>query len=85
MAVKPDDSPPGDVAAQRRWMITLAITLVFGGFGAVMAYLNYSNHKQGRAESSNTAPTTTPAVAPPVAEPGDDRGNKDKGKPGKDM
>lgn len=97
MSVQPDGtSAPrseSDAAAHRRWLITIIITVVFGGFGAVMAYLSYVNSSKpsatspGRSRSpsktSTTAPTAAPTVAPPAAEPSDPAPS-DKGKDHKD-
>src|SRR6187402_3465276 len=45
-------------AEHRRWLIGLAISIAFGTFGAVMAWLSYS---------ARTRPTPTPSVQ--VAKP----------------
>lgn len=92
MSVTSDGPSPAEAAAHRRWLITLAITILFGGFGAVMAYLSYANSSKptpsyrGRPASKapSTAPSTaptTPTVAPPAAEPSS---GSDKGKGPKD-
>ncbi len=85
MAVKPDGGAPLDseAAANRRWLITIMITIVFGGFGAVIAYLNYARNSAKPSSSSPRSPSTSPATpssAPPAAEPSSD----DKGKGKKD-
>ena len=54
-------SPPSDDRAQRRWLIGVAITLVFGVFGAVMAVLAYTN---STSAPQSRAPTSSPAAAP---------------------
>lgn len=94
MSAQPDGtSAPrseSDAAAHRRWLITVIITVVFGGFGAVMAYLSYTNSKKpaasssGRSRSPGTAPTTTaPTPTAPPAEPSAPAPS-DKGKGHKD-
>jgi hypothetical protein len=92
MSVKPDSAPTAnsEAASHRRWLITLAITILFGGFGAVMAYLSYANstkhsvspphRSRSSGPSPSTAPATPPTAAPPAAAPSSD----DKGKPDKD-
>ena len=51
MISKDDDrSPPErDRTANRRWMIGIAVTLVFGTFGAVMALLSYMDRDRPAA------------------------------------
>ena len=84
MAVKSEGAPAsdGEAAAHRRWLITIVITVLFGGFGAVMAYLSYANSSKAPSTGqSNRAPSsapTNPPAAAPVAEPSGDEGNKDK-------
>ena len=71
MTIKPDGTPVDrDAAAHRRWLITLVATVVFGVFGAVMAYLSYSNSSKPAAVSPNPnrAPSKSP-IAAPSAEP----------------
>jgi hypothetical protein len=95
MSDQPDGASPAEAAAHRRWLITLAITVLFGGFGAVMAYLSYANSSKpaassprspGRSPSKSPAAAPTPAPAAPAAvepsapAPSDD----EKGKSGKD-
>ena len=96
MAVKPDGAPPNsEAAAHRRWLITIAITILFGTFGAVMTYLSYAKSSKpwspSRAPSSvsSTVPGSVPSIAPatpptevPPAEPSSGEG--DKGKHDKD-
>ncbi len=84
MAVKPDGAPSaGEAAAQRRWMITILITVVFGGFGAVMAYLSYANSNQpSDSTPGGSSPSSSPAASP-ASESSDDKGKPDKGKPDK--
>ncbi len=95
MAVKPDGAlTAGEAAAHRRWLITIVITVVFGGFGALMAYLSYANSTKPSTSSGtspstepSSAPGTPPSVAHPAAEPSSDegdKGNPHKGKPDKD-
>lgn len=75
MSVKPIVPLDPEVRAHRRWLITIAITVMFGGFGAVMAYLSYVNNSKsavsspGRSRSPSKSPATAPTVAPPAAEP----------------
>lgn len=88
-----DGSPTdkSEAAAHRRWLITVAITVVFGCFGAVMAYLSYANNTRssapatGRSSTPSTAPTTAPTVAPGSAPSSDEehKGNPHTGKPDK--
>jgi hypothetical protein len=75
MAVNPDGEPAasGEKAAHRRWLITIAITIVFGAFGAVMAYLSYVHSTRPGASS--------PGGARPSGAPSPDEG--DQGKHGK--
>lgn len=82
MSVKPDGAPlPGsDVAAQRRWLITIMITVLFGGFGAVMAYLTYAD-RQDSPRSPASSPTSRPTTEPATPAPASDdkgKGHKDK-------
>jgi hypothetical protein len=66
-----------DVRANRRWLIGITITLVFGMFGAVMAILAYTNTLQPAARTSRPAvsrpkagsATPAPAATPPAAAP----------------
>jgi hypothetical protein len=75
MAVKPDGAPTAnsEAAAHRRWLITIALTILFGGFGAVMAYLSYANSNKPSVSSprrprpSGTSPSTAPSPAPSSA------------------
>ncbi len=93
MSVQPDGGSPAEAAAHRRWLITILITVLFGGFGAVMAYLSYVNSSKPaassptRSRSPSKAPSATPSaptVAPPAAEPsapapsGDEKGKGHK-------
>jgi hypothetical protein len=83
MSVKPDGARPLDseAAAHRRWLITVAITVMFGGFGAVMAYLSYARHTKpamsspGRSRPASTRPTVAP---PAAAEPSSDPAPSDE-------
>lgn len=80
MSANPDRVPLDfEARAHRRWLITLMITVMFGGFGAVMAYLSYANSMRpvasspGRSRSTSRpssptpgkASTPAPAEAPP--------------------
>lgn len=65
-----DESPSPAIdaataAANRRWIITICVSLVFGIFGAVMALLSYS----GRAAPAPAAMTAAPAAAPAAPDP----------------
>lgn len=83
MAVHPDGAPNAEAAAQRRWLITIVITILFGGFGAVMAYLSYANSNKPAAQRRGTSASTAtpPPVAPPAGEPNrDTKGKPDKGR-----
>jgi len=66
-------STPADGRAQRRWLIGLGITLVFGVFGAVMAVLAYTNDASAPvtrgADKSAPAPRQSTAPAAPDPEP----------------
>ena len=54
MVLNPDGArPDSEAAAHRRWLITVAITILFGTFGAVMTYLTYAERRgleEGRAK-----------------------------------
>lgn len=78
------DTPPGDdhssgpgALADRRWLIGIAISLVFGIFGAVMAVLSYTERndapapRPGPAAPAATAVTSSPT--PPPAPHGRDK------------
>lgn len=74
-----------EAAASRRWLITIMITVVFGGFGAVIAYLNYARRSEPSISSPSTSPSTapasSPATEPTTPAPADDdkgKGNKNK-------
>ncbi len=93
MVLKPAAPRDSEEAAHRRWLITVAITVLFGTFGAVMTYLTYARGARpwsGRAPS--TAPVTAPIIAPaappseapPAAEPSSSAEDKDKDKEDKD-
>lgn len=64
-------------AANRRWLIGVGITLVFGVFGAVMALLSYTAH--GSAPSPAAAAAGAAAPAPAPASP-DDPTRRGRGK-----
>lgn len=51
---------PSDAAARNRWMIGLVITVLFGGFGAVMAWLSYVGHDPPSPASGSKPSTSTP-------------------------
>ena len=59
-------------ADQRRWLIGIGITVVFGLFGVVMTLLSYSDRTKPRATPAGaTAATVVPAApaAPPATSP----------------
>lgn len=83
MPASPDGAPPrtSEAAAQRRWLITIAITVVFGGFGAIMAYLSYAKSTQPAVSTPAPRPAPTAPAAAPSSDPGlpgKDRGPKNK-------
>lgn len=95
MAVKPEGAAPNsEAAAHRRWLITIAITILFGTFGAVMTYMTYAKSSKpwspSRAPSSapdsvpSVAPATPPTEGPPAEEPSANEGDKDKHEKEKD-
>jgi hypothetical protein len=67
-------SAPSDARAQRRWLIGLAITVLFGIFGAVMAVLAYRDSTSSpgaRAPAGTTAPAPTGAAPSAPDSPGE--------------
>lgn len=89
MAAKTDGgAPDSEAAAHKRWLVTIAITILFGTFGAVMTYMSYAKSSKpwsGRAPSSVPATTATPpAEQPPAEEPSSEGDGDDKGKPDKE-
>ncbi len=56
---------PSDAAAKKRWMIGLVITVIFGSFGAVMAWLSYAGHDQPSPASGSTPSTSAPTPDKP--------------------
>ncbi|MDB4960532.1 MAG: hypothetical protein JWP01_531 [Myxococcales bacterium] len=80
-----------DAAAQRRWMIGIAITILFGSFGAVMAWLSYSHRASSPAAApARSTPARDPASAPaptpdpsPESPPDRERPGHGKGRPDK--
>ncbi len=56
---------PSDAAAKKRWMIGLVITVLFGGFGAVMAWLSYAGQDQPSPASGSKPSTSTPTPDTP--------------------
>src|SRR5688572_9018320 len=98
MAGKPDGAAPNsEAAAHRRWLITIAITILFGTFGAVMTYLSYSKGSKpwSPAKTPSSAPSSGTSTAPasaaseaaaPAEVPSreNDGDNDDKGKPDND-
>ena len=70
-----------ETAANRRWLIGLSITVLFGVFGAVMAFLAYSDRDdspRAPASSPTSKPTSEPAAEPPPASDDKGKGHKDK-------
>ncbi len=57
----------------RRWHIGIAISIIFGLFGVVMAILNYSS-KSAPAGGGQSAPTAAVPESPP--HPGKGHGKK---------
>ncbi|MBA3391091.1 MAG: hypothetical protein H0T89_00520 [Deltaproteobacteria bacterium] len=68
-------APSSDARAQRRWMIGIGITVLFGLFGAVMAVLAYTSSQQtpgprgpagpaGVSPDKSSAPSPAPEPAP---------------------
>ncbi len=90
MISKDDDrSPPErDRTANRRWMIGIVVSLVFGFFGAVMAVLSYLDRDRPatiyrtRGPGAPAAPGASPPAATPApsADPAPDKGDKGSGK-----
>jgi hypothetical protein len=71
-------SSPGDTtsrseaSAHRRWIIGIAISVVFGTFGAVMAvlaYRNASSHTRAGGATETVSPRGSTAPAAPAPEP----------------
>jgi hypothetical protein len=78
-------SARSDARAQRRWLIGLTITVVFGIFGAVMALLAYTNGSRGQATAtpataSPRPSSPEPATSPAPAEPDGKGHGKDHGR-----
>jgi hypothetical protein len=68
---KADTPPDARTIEARRWKIGIAISLFFGIFGAVMAFLNYS-----AGSKPAPPPTVSPTAAPPpAAAPAEPAGN----------
>ena len=72
MATERDVTSRADARAHRRWIIGIAITVVFGVFGAVMALLAYTKMEPGPAmsqpgRSGAARPGAKPAVVAPAA------------------
>jgi len=82
------DHAARDRAANRRWMIGLALSLVFGIFGAVMALLSYMDRDRTTTIYRNrrsppvaaTAPGATPPAVPVAPSPDPAPAEADKGK-----
>jgi hypothetical protein len=70
--------PEGDRTANRRWLIGISVTLVFGLFGAVMALLSYMDRNPSKASdrpgtSAPSAPSSDPAPGKPDKGQGKDK------------
>jgi hypothetical protein len=67
MSTKGDEASPAiNAPEQRRWLIGIGISLLFGIFGAVMAVLSYSERTKASAPPGGTvtvAPRTKAAPA----------------------
>ncbi|HUS28212.1 MAG TPA: hypothetical protein VMZ53_06880 [Kofleriaceae bacterium] len=71
-------SARSDAGAQRRWLIGIAITVVFGIFGAVMALLAYTNSSSAPpSRVPGPSRASEPATTPPSP---DEPRNKGHGK-----
>ena len=64
-------------ADQRRWLIGIGVTVVFGLFGVVMTLLSYSARGKPRAAPAEATAAPVVAPAPPA---GGERGPRSKGK-----
>lgn len=49
-------APTPDPRENRRWLVGIAISLLFGLFGAVMALLNYSDRAKPSVPGAGAAP-----------------------------
>jgi hypothetical protein len=58
--------PNPSLLADRRWLIGISISLVFGIFGGVMTLLNYADRSRSPAQ---VAPTTAAPTRPSEATP----------------
>lgn len=66
-----------EASARRRWLIGLCITVMFGGFGAVMAWLAYVDREAAPAAPAST-PSADPDDGPRDTPPGPGKGKRDK-------
>ena len=73
MTNKGDEAAPARDAEHRRWLISIAISVVFGIFSAVMAWLSYS------ARSKGPAPSAAPITRAPSVADGPDKRRRHKG------
>ena len=55
---------PSDAAARKRWMIGLVITVLFGSFAAVMAWLSYAGRDPPSPASGSKPSPSTPRPTP---------------------
>lgn len=53
-----------DARAERRWLIGVGITVLFGIFGAVMAILAYTSSTSSTSSSGTRTPAGSAAPAP---------------------
>lgn len=64
MTTQQDDAARrAEATSQRRWLIGVAITVVFGGFGVVMALLSYADHTKAPTPGASS-PSREPSPAP---------------------
>ena len=74
---------PSDAAAKKRWMIGLVITVLFGSFAAVMAWLSYAGHDPPSPASGSKpspSPSPSPSTPTPTPDPPDTPDTKGRGK-----
>ena len=65
MSTKRDEASPSiDAPENRRWLIGIAISLFFGIFGAVMAWLSYSDRT--KAPPATVTPGSKQSANPPT-------------------
>lgn len=74
----PEKRADGEARDGRRWLIGIAITVLFGVFGMVMALLSYSDRQKPRAPG--VAPATSAARESPDRPTRKDERRKDRNK-----